>query len=122
VIIFSETRILCPQLKNKVMSAEQAAAFINDGDTVSMSVLPAPVTRRPCRVPWLNAQKHNVRRGNHFQINLWTGASTAPELDGALAAVDGINMRLPFKSDPVCRKQINNGQMHYIDIHLSEVS
>lgn len=120
--MFSESRILCPQLKNKVMSAEQAAAFINDGDTVGMSGFTG--AGYPKALPGALAKRAEAQRqaGNHFQINLWTGASTAPELDGALAAVDGINMRLPFQSDPVCRKQINNGQMHYIDIHLSEVS
>lgn len=36
---------------------------------------------------------------------MWTGASTAPELDGALAKVNGIEMRLPFQSDPICRNK-----------------
>ncbi|CAM5209782.1 acetyl-CoA hydrolase/transferase family protein [Oligella ureolytica] len=49
-------------------------------------------------------------------------ASTAPELDGALAKVDGLEMRLPYQSDPVCREKINTGQMHYMDIHLSHVA
>jgi len=53
---------------------------------------------------------------------VWTGASTAPELDGALAMVDGIEMRLPYQSDPTCRKRINAGEMEYIDIHLSHVA
>jgi len=45
-----------------------------------------------------------------------------PELDGALAMVDGIEMRLPYQSDPTCRKRINAGEMEYIDIHLSHVA
>jgi succinyl-CoA:acetate CoA-transferase len=60
--------------------------------------------------------------GAHFKINVWTGASTAPELDGALAAADGIELRLPYQSDPVSREKINSGQMEYIDVHLSHVA
>ena len=66
-------------------------------------------------------QQQNAQ-GKPFKIGLWTGASTAPELDGALAQVDGIDMRLPYQSDPTCRKQINAGQMQYVDIHLSHVA
>lgn len=53
---------------------------------------------------------------------MWTGASTAPELDGALAAADGIELRLPYQSDPVSRARINAGTMEYIDVHLSHVA
>ncbi|NLW06015.1 MAG: acetyl-CoA hydrolase/transferase family protein, partial [Pseudomonadaceae bacterium] len=68
-------------------------------------------------------RKHNAQEGSKpFRINVWTGASTAPELDGTLAEVDGIEMRLPFQSDPICRDRINTGKMDYVDLHLSEVS
>jgi acyl-CoA hydrolase len=50
------------------------------------------------------------------------GASTAPELDGALAEADGIELRLPYQSDPVSRQKINSGHMEYIDVHLSHVA
>jgi succinyl-CoA:acetate CoA-transferase len=53
---------------------------------------------------------------------VWTGASTAPELDGALAMVDGIELRLPYQSDPACRAKINAGGIEYLDMHLSHVA
>ena len=31
-------------------------------------------------------------------------------------------MRLPYQSDPTCRKQINAGEMQYTDMHLSHVA
>ena len=62
------------------------------------------------------------RAGEKFRIGVWTGASTAPELDGALAKADGVEMRLPYQSDPTCRKRINAGEMEYLDIHLSHVA
>ena len=63
-----------------------------------------------------------AERGDHFAVSVWTGASTAPELDGALAAVDGIDLRMPYQSDPVTRAKINAGLLDYLDIHLSHVA
>jgi succinyl-CoA:acetate CoA-transferase len=60
--------------------------------------------------------------GRPFRIRLWTGASTGPELDGALAKANGIEFRLPYNSDPIAREQINAGAMEYLDIHLSQVA
>jgi succinyl-CoA:acetate CoA-transferase len=45
-------------------------------------------------------------RGDHFAVSVWT-ASAAPQLGGALAAVDGIDLRMPYQSDPVTRAKIN---------------
>ena len=115
-------RIRNPELQSKIMSADAAAALIPAGANVGMSgftgagypkALPQALARR---IEALHAA------GNPFRISVWTGASTAPELDGALAKVDGIEMRLPFQSDPVCRQKINVGEMHFTDIHLSHVA
>jgi len=118
----SLSRILCPQLRERVMSAHDAAALIPSGANVGMSGFTG--AGYPKEVPQALAQ--HIRearvRDENFRINVWTGASTAPELDGALAEVDGIEMRLPYQSDPACRKKINDGQMDYIDIHLSHVA
>jgi succinyl-CoA:acetate CoA-transferase len=105
-----------------MMTAEQAAALIRPDDTIGMSgftgsghpkVVPLALARR---ISEANA------RGEDFRVSVWTGASTAPELDGALAAVDGIELRLPYQSDPVSRAKINAGLMDYLDLHLSEVA
>jgi len=36
--------------------------------------------------------------------------------------VDGIELRLPYHSDPTCRARINAGTMEYVDMHLSHVA
>lgn len=120
--MFSESRILCPELKQRVVSAEAAAKLIPSGATVGMSGFTGAGYPKAVPQALVETIKQYREAGNSFRINVWTGASTAPELDGKLAEVDGINMRLPFQSDPACRKQINDGFMHYTDIHLSEVS
>ena len=81
-------RILNPHLRSKVMSAAEAALLIPSGANVGMSgftgagypkELPTALAKRI-----LDANLH----GKKFKIGVWTGASTAPELDGALAMVD----------------------------------
>jgi succinyl-CoA:acetate CoA-transferase len=39
-----------------------------------------------------------------------------------LAAVDGIDLRMPYQSDPVSRAKINDGSLDYLDVHLSHVA
>jgi succinyl-CoA:acetate CoA-transferase len=104
------------------MSAEEAAGFIGPGDNVGMSgftgagypkAVPAELVRRVSEA---------TERGERFAVSVWTGASTAPELDGALAAVDGIELRMPYQSDPVTRVKINEGRLDYLDLHLSHVA
>jgi succinyl-CoA:acetate CoA-transferase len=104
------------------MTAEQAAALIQPGWNVGMSGFTG--AGYPKAVPLALARHIEAAHaaGRPFRIGLWTGASTAPELDGALAKVDGIDMRLPYQSDPTVRAQINSGQMHYVDMHLSAVA
>ena len=115
-------RIRCKAVAGKVMPAEEAAAFITPGDHVGMSgftgfghpkAVPAALVRRATDA---------AERGDRFAISVWTGSSTAPELDGALAAVDGIDLRMPYQSDPVTRAKINAGTLDYLDMHLSHVA
>lgn len=115
-------RIQHPGLRGKLMSAEAAAALIQPGWNVGMSGFTG--AGYPKAIPLALAQRIEAvhAAGQPFRIGLWTGASTAPELDGALAKVEGIDMRLPYQSDPTVRAQINSGHMQYVDIHLSHVA
>ena len=115
-------RNLCNALHDRTMTAEQAATLIPAGVNVGMSGFTG--AGYPKAVPLALAQRimdANLA-GEKFKIGVWTGASTAPELDGALAMVDGVELRLPYQSDPTCRSKINAGQMEYLDMHLSHVA
>jgi len=114
-------RVQHPVLQTRIMSADAAAALIPAGAHVGMSGFTG--AGYPKAVPQALARRIGALHaaGEDFRIGLWTGASTAPELDGALAKVNGVAMRLPYQSDPTCRKQINAGQMQYTDMHLSNV-
>jgi succinyl-CoA:acetate CoA-transferase len=115
-------RIGCDKLRAKVTTAEHAASFISSGSTVGMSGFTG--SGYPKAVPMALAARIEAEHaaGRRFRVRIWTGASTGPELDGALAKVDGIEFRLPYNSDPVVRDKINRGEMEYFDMHLSQVA
>ena len=118
----STERIRNPLLKTKIMSAEAAAELIPPGANVGMSGFTG--AGYPKQVPGALAKRITRAHaaGEDFRIGLWTGASTAPELDAVLAEAHGVRMRLPYQSDPLVRKQINSGEMQYTDLHLSHVA
>ena len=118
----SLSRIKHEEYHQLVMSAEEAVTKIPSGVNIGMSGFTG--AGYPKVIPLALADRINEEhaKGNPFKVSVWTGASTAPELDGALAKVDGLEMRLPYQSDPVCREKINTGQMHYMDTHLSHVA
>ncbi len=107
---------------DKRMPAEAAAALVASGSTVGMSGFTG--SGYPKAVPLALATRIEAEHaaGNPFGLRIWTGASTGPELDGALAKVDGIELRLPYNSDPIAREKINAGKMDYLDMHLSQVA
>jgi succinyl-CoA:acetate CoA-transferase len=116
------SRVLCNTLRQRIMPAAEAVGFIRSGDNVGMSGFTG--AGYPKAIPLALAQRIEAAQalGERFKVGVWTGASTAPELDGALAKVNGVELRLPYQSDPVCRQRINDGEMEYIDIHLSNVA
>ena len=118
----SSDRIPSAGLRRKIMAAEDAAALIPADANVGMSGFTS--AGYPKALPAALADRIGAARaaGHPFRISVWTGAATAPKLNGTLAAVDGIDLLLPYQSDPVSREKINAGQIDYIDVHLSHVA
>jgi succinyl-CoA:acetate CoA-transferase len=115
-------RIKSAQFRRKIMTAGDAAALIPAGANVGMSGFTG--SGHPKAIPAALAERIETASaaGRRFRVGVWTGAATAPDLDGALAQVEGIDLLLPYQSDPVTRQKINSGQMDYIDVHLSHVA
>ncbi len=109
-------------LAGRRMDAQAAARFIDNGMTVGMSGFTG--SGYPKAVPVALAERIEAEHaaGRPMRVKVWTGASTGPELDGALARADGIELRLPYNSDPIARDRINRGEMNYLDMHLSQVA
>src|SRR5690606_14775135 len=93
-------RIQHPGMAALVTDAASAAARIRAGEIVAMSGFTG--AGYPKAVPTALAARARAahERGEAFRIDLLTGASTAPELDGVLAEADAIARRLPFQTDP----------------------
>jgi succinyl-CoA:acetate CoA-transferase len=113
------SRISCPVLAAKVAAAEEAVAYIHDGDNVGFSGFSGAGYPKAIPHALAAAMTRAHDEGRPFQVGLWTGASTAPDADGVLAGAHGISSRLPYNSDPTLRRAINAGDVRYIDAHLS---
>ena len=116
------SRLRCQAFADRVMSAEEAAASIEPGANVGMSGFTGAGYPKAVPAALVDRITQAKARGERFTVSVWTGASTAPELDGALAAVEGIDLRMPYQSDPVTRAKINAGLLDYVDLHLSHVA
>ncbi len=114
-------RIRNEALRGKVMSAHDAAALVQNGWNIGFSGFTGAGYPKefPEALAAVIDAHHN--KGEEFRVGVWTGASTAPELDGALARTGGISYRAPYQSDPDMRTAINNGTSFYQDIHLSHM-
>jgi succinyl-CoA:acetate CoA-transferase len=111
-------RLRCQKLQGKIISAEEAAQFVEDGMNVGASgFTPAGY---PKAVPLAIAAR--AKRGEKIGITLITGASVGDELDGELAIASVIQRRYPYQTNKEMRDRINDGSIEYVDMHLSQIS
>ena len=102
---------------DKVVSAEEAASWIEDGMTLGMSGF--TLFGEPKEFPRaLSARGQNEK----FKVNLFSGASMGPAADQSMAEAGIINKRIPYQGNAVQRKMINAGKVLYIDQHLSHTA
>jgi len=102
-----------------ILTPEEAAAFIQHGETIGFSgFTPAG---SPKAVPRALAEhaKAEHEAGREFKVGVLTGASTGHSLDAALADAEAISFRTPYQSDALLRSQINAGKVRFVDMHLS---
>lgn len=114
-------RIRNASLRNKVMSAEQAAEFVKNGMNLAITGFTGAGYPKALPAAIANKAKAAHAKGEAFSIGMVTGASTAPECDGVLAEANAVHFRSPFQSDPTLRNNINAGLTAYQDMHLSHV-
>ena len=108
------------RLRNKnaldlVVSADEAAKLIEDGMVIGVSGFTP--SGYPKAVPLAIAER--VKNGEQLKLDIYSGASVGPEIDTALTEVGAIRKRLPYLTNSVIRKAINNGELEYDDMHLS---
>ncbi|MDR3355266.1 MAG: acetyl-CoA hydrolase/transferase family protein [Synergistaceae bacterium] len=103
------------KLRGKIISAEEAANIIEPGMTLGCSGFTP--SGYPKVVPSALAKRAEAE--GSIPVNIWTGASTGPELDGELARTGCIKRRYPYQTNENIRKGINSGAVQFADIHLS---
>jgi len=103
-------RIRHPALRDKIMTAAEAAEFVHDGMLVGMSGFTG--AGYPKALPTAIAERAQAihAEGKPFQISLVTGASTAPECDGVLAASGSLKLTQPIPIRPHAAQRHQRGQ------------
>ena len=102
---------------DKVVSAEEAASWIEDGMNLGMSGF--TLFGEPKEFPMALSKRGEKE---DFKVNLYTGASLGPAADQSMAEAGIVNLRVPYQANPVMRGKINAGEMYYIDQHLSHTA
>ncbi|MBS63415.1 succinate CoA transferase [Salinisphaera sp.] len=117
MIELAARRCQLPGWRDRLHSADEVAALIQDGMTVGMSgftrageakAVPLALARRAERDP--------------LGITLMTGASLGHDIDGILADAGVLARRMPFQVDKRLRGAINRGEVMFVDTHLSEMA
>lgn len=103
------------------LSAHEAAQLIYDGEVIGFSSFASAGDAK--NIPKAIAQKaleeHNANKP--FKISVVTGASTGDALDGELARANAIDFRTPFQTQKDLRERINNGDVAFFDLNLSQL-
>ncbi|KOO45967.1 acetyl-CoA hydrolase/transferase family protein [Priestia koreensis] len=113
-----EERIRNEQLRDRVVTAEEAASWIENGMTLGLSGFTRAGDVKA--VPF--ALVNRVREEENFKVNVYTGASLGSDVDKLFAEAGILDKRLPFQADPTMRKGINKGDFLFVDQHLSHTS
>lgn len=104
------------------LTAEEAARLIQHGQTIGFSGFTPAGAAKATPKAIAEVARQEQQKGRPFKINIITGASTGPSLDGELARANAVGWRTPYQSDPDLRKLINAGKAQFFDMHLSLVA
>lgn len=108
-------RIRLENLHKKVTTAENAVKIIENGMVVGSSGFTKAGDSKAILAALAERGKNE-----EIKITLMTGASLGHGTDGKLAEANVLKKRMPFQVDPILRTKINNGEILFIDQHLSE--
>ena len=103
----------------RIITAQEAATYINDGDGVGISGFTLSGTPKTVLPEVAKRAEEAHAAGKPFKIDLYSGASTGDSIDGVLSRAQAIRFRAPFISNPTVRTAINNKEVTYCDLHLS---
>ena len=100
----TDRRFRCGLLRDRIMSADEAALLIREGMTVAVSGF----TPSGCPKMVPQAVSEQVRSGKRkLRLTLFSGASTGEELDSDWAELGIIARRLPYMTSRALRAAVN---------------
>ena len=110
-------RIRNVQLRDVIVTPEEAASWIEDGMTLGLSGFTRAGDAKA--VPLALIKRAETEK---FKVDVYTGASLGSDIDKLLAESGIVNKRAPFQADPAMRKKINEGEHLFVDHHLSHTA
>lgn len=105
---------IATSLKNRVVSAEEAAAMIEKNMVLGCSGFSR--VGYPKAIP-----KALAAMGRADGLTVITGASVGEEMDGEMVKAGLVARRYPYQNDKALRAAINEGLLAYDDTHLSHL-
>src|SRR5690606_27836887 len=103
------------------LTAQEAAELVAHDTLVGFSGLTPAGAAKLVPAALADRARRLHERGEPFHLRVLTGASTGPDIDDRLAEAQAISWRAPYQSSRVLRRQINGGQVDFVDMHLSHV-
>lgn len=110
-------RIKATELQDRVVSADEAASWIEDGMTLGLSGFTRAGDAKA--IPYALVRRAETEQ---FKVNVFTGASLGSDVDKLMAEAGIVHKRLPFQAEPAMRRKINNGDIMFVDHHLSQTA
>ena len=104
------------------ISAAEAASLIKNGYNIGLSGFTPAGTPKAVTAELAKIAEAEHAEGRPFQIGIFTGASTGDSCDGVLTRAKAIRYRAPYTTNSDFRKAVNNGEIAYNDIHLSQMA
>lgn len=106
----------------RTLTADEAAALIDDGECIGISGFSAAGSVKEVPAAIARKAKAEHEAGRPFQVTIISGASINDTVDDTLAEAEALRCRIPYQSAPILRRQINEGNISYNDMHLSLVA
>lgn len=106
----------------KILTAAEAASIVKHGYVVGVSGFTPAGTPKAVTAEIAKIAEEEHAKGNPFQIDILSGASTGDSCDGVLSRAKAIRYRAPYTTNGDFRKAVNNGEIAYNDIHLSQMA
>ncbi len=103
------------------LSAEEAAELIPHDCLIGFSGFTSAGAAKAVPLALAERAKRIHAKGEPFTVRVLTGASTGEDLDEALASANAISWRAPYQSSKTLRKQLNSGEVEFVDMHLSHL-